>query len=156
MRETHNDAAAELDKLRDTLAPEEYNALVDAVRAEYATEAAEAALPPADDSALPVLRVGDPWDDGTGYGTAAPQMPLSVVARKRGLQTGVQGLLVDLLVAVALVVATVLPGVETWEDVARLWPAWLLLVAKSIVQAAVAYAIRRYGDGEGTPEAHNG
>lgn len=74
---------------------------------------------------------------------------LPEVAKKRGLQTLVQGLLVDVAVAVALVILTILPGVETWEDVMRLWPAWLLLIAKSLVQAVVAWVIRRWGDTSG-------
>lgn len=71
------------------------------------------------------------------------------VAVKRGFQTLAQGLAVDISVAVSLIVLTILPGVETWEDVSRLWLAWLLLIAKSVVQAIVAWIIRRWGDSSG-------
>lgn len=74
---------------------------------------------------------------------------LPEVAKKRGLQTLVQGLLVDVAVAVALVILTILPGVQTWDDVMLLWPAWLLLIAKSLVQAVVAWIIRRWSDKSG-------
>ena len=74
---------------------------------------------------------------------------ISEVAAKRGWQTLAQGLGIDVAVAVALVVATILPGVETWDDVVRLWPAWLLLMVKSCVQALVAWVIRRYSDRSG-------
>lgn len=74
---------------------------------------------------------------------------IETIATKRGIQTLLQGLAVDVVVALALVVLTVLPGIETWDDVARLWPAWLLLLAKSVVQAVVAWVIRRWGDSAG-------
>ena len=81
----------------------------------------------------------------------APTIP--EVAAKRGWQTLAQGLAVDVAVGVALVVGTILPGIETWNDVARMWPAWLLLVAKSVVQAVVAWVVRRYADQSGTDVA---
>lgn len=71
------------------------------------------------------------------------------VSATRGWQTLVQGLGIDVLVAVAVAVA-VLPGAETWADVERLWPAWALLLSKSIVQAVVAWIVRRYADRAGT------
>lgn len=73
------------------------------------------------------------------------------IAAKRGTQTLAQGLAVDVIVAIAIVIATIIPGVETWADVARLWPAWLLLITKSITQAVVAWVIRRWGDPAGMP-----
>ena len=71
------------------------------------------------------------------------------VAARRGVQTLTQGLAIDIIVAIALVVMTILPGVETWEDVTRAWPAWLLLVSKSVVQAVAAWALRRWRDASG-------
>ena len=74
---------------------------------------------------------------------------ISEVAQKRGWQTLAQGLLIDVLVAVALVVAAIVPGIETWQQIGDMWPVWLLLVTKSVVQAVVAWVLRRYRDGSG-------
>ena len=84
-------------------------------------------------------------------GTITPtdQPTIDAIAAKRGWQTLVQGLGIDVVVAVALVVATIIPGIETWDDVSRLWPAWLLLLAKSVVQAAASWALRRWADRSG-------
>lgn len=84
---------------------------------------------------------------------STPTTPtIEAIAAKRGIQTLAQGLLVDVTVAVALVVLAILPGVETWGDVIRLWPAWLLLIAKSITQAVVSWIVRRWGDSAGVEQ----
>lgn len=80
---------------------------------------------------------------------AAPTLP--EVARKRGWQTLAQGIAVDILVALALVISTVvIPSMESWEDVVRLWPVWLLAFTRSGLQAIAAWAIRRWADKSGT------
>lgn len=78
----------------------------------------------------------------------ADQQP--VIAAKRGWQTLAQGLGVDVLVALALVITTVVvPGMETWQDVMTQWPLWLLVALRSVLQAVAAWAIRRWADNSG-------
>ena len=77
------------------------------------------------------------------------QPSLGQVAQKRGWQTLLQGLGIDVLVAIALVIATVIPSIETWNDIGQLWPVWLLLITKSVLQAVVAWVLRRYHDKSG-------
>ena len=70
---------------------------------------------------------------------------LPEVAKKRGWQTLVTGLGVDVTVALALVLTTtVVPAMESWESVVTAWPVWLLVALRSVVQAVAAWAIRRW------------
>lgn len=79
----------------------------------------------------------------------APTLP--EVAAKRGWQTLVQGLGVDILVALALVITTtVVPAMESWESVVTSWPVWLLVALRSTIQAVAAWALRRWVDQSGT------
>ena len=71
------------------------------------------------------------------------------VAQKRGWQTLTQGILIDVAVAVAVVIGTIIPGIETWAQIGDMWPVWLLLISKSVVQALVAWVLRRYRDQSG-------
>ena len=80
---------------------------------------------------------------------AAPTLP--EVAAKRGIQTWYQGLLVDVIVAIALVVMTDIgPGMQSWDEVATSGPFWLLLLLRSTIQAIAAWALRRWADPSGT------
>lgn len=69
------------------------------------------------------------------------------VARKRGWQTLAQSLGIDVAVGVALAVATLVGPWESWGDVQ--WAILGFAVAKSIVQAVVAWTIRRFRDNSG-------
>ena len=83
--------------------------------------------------------------------TAAPEPVLTreTLAAKRGWQTLLQGLAVDVTVAVALVVLAYLPALDSW-DTARLQVGIIsFAVAKSIVQAIVSWVIRRWFDRSG-------
>lgn len=70
-----------------------------------------------------------------------------VVAQKRGVQTLVQSLAVDVAVGVALALATIIGPWEGWGDVQ--WTILGFAVAKSAVQAVTAWIIRRYVDQSG-------
>lgn len=61
-------------------------------------------------------------------------------AKSRALRTLAQGLLLDVATAVVAVAATWIPGVQ-WTR--AWWTALGLLVAKTALVAAVAYAARR-------------
>ena len=76
------------------------------------------------------------------------------VAAKRGWQTLLTGLGVDIVVALALVLTTtVVPAMESWESVVTSWPVWLLVALRSVIQAVAAWAIRRWADGSSTEVA---
>ena len=74
---------------------------------------------------------------------------INEISAKRGWQTLTQGLLIDVVVAVAIVVGMIVPGIETWDQIGGMWPVWLLLISKSIVQAVVAWVLRRWRDQSG-------
>ena len=80
---------------------------------------------------------------------AAPSPTLPQVAVRRGIQSAVQGLAIDVAVAVALVLLATLPNATDWRVVRDGWPVVALLVAKSIVQAVAAWVIRRFADQSG-------
>lgn len=69
------------------------------------------------------------------------------VSRKRGIQTLLQSLGVDVAVGLALALATLIGPWESWGDVQ--WSILGFAVAKSIVQAVVSWVIRRYVDQSG-------
>lgn len=69
------------------------------------------------------------------------------VAQKRGVQTLLQSLGVDVAVGLALALATLIGPWESWGDVQ--WSILGFAIAKSVVQAAVSWVIRRYVDQSG-------
>lgn len=73
------------------------------------------------------------------------------VAKKRGVQTLVQSLAIDVAVGVALALATLIGPWESWGDVQ--WAILGFAVAKSAVQAVTAWVIRRYVDQSGYDRA---
>ena len=73
------------------------------------------------------------------------------VSRKRGIQTLLQSLGVDVAVGLALALATLIGPWESWGDVQ--WSILGFAVAKSVVQAATAWIIRRYVDQSGYDRA---
>ena len=83
--------------------------------------------------------------DPGGQPVTAPTLP--EVAQKRGVQTFLQGLAIDVAVALALVIGTELGGITRWEDF--LAPALTLTLTKSVIQAVVAYVVRRFYDSSG-------
>ena len=112
--------------------------------------------PTDDGGAITPPRALDADGDGVGDVTPAAAPSLPEVAARRGWQALWQGLGVDVLVAVALVLLASLSNVERWEDF--LAPALTLAVGKSIVQAAAAWVVRRYVDrsgynADGTPKS---
>ena len=76
-------------------------------------------------------------------------MNVSADARNRALRTFVQGLAVDVLVALALVVTTVLGSAQGWEDLGCASVGFL--VAKTVAVTAASYVRRRFRDGSGVP-----
>ena len=80
---------------------------------------------------------------------AAPGPTLPQVAVRRGIQSAVQGLAIDVAVAVALVILASLPQATDWAVVQAQAPIMALMVAKSIVQAVAAWVIRRFADQSG-------
>lgn len=69
------------------------------------------------------------------------------VAAKRGWQTLLQSLAVDVAVGVALVLLTFIGPLQGWGDVQ--WAILGFTVAKSVVQAVAAWVIRRWIDQSG-------
>ena len=69
------------------------------------------------------------------------------VAAKRGWQTLAQSLAVDVAVGVALALLSLIGPWEGWGDVQ--WSILGFAVAKSVVQAVVAWVIRRWRDQSG-------
>ena len=83
--------------------------------------------------------------DPSGQPVPAPTLP--EVARKRGAQTFLQGLAIDVAVALALVIGAEVGKIQSWNDF--LAPALTLTLAKSVIQAIVAYVVRRFYDQSG-------
>lgn len=75
---------------------------------------------------------------------AGPVLTTAEVAKKRGWQTLGQSLAIDVGVGVALAASTVIGPWQGWGDVQ--WTILGFAVAKSAVQAVVAWVIRRWGD----------
>lgn len=80
--------------------------------------------------------------------TSDPLTPTAISA-KRGWQTLIQGLGIDVLVAVALVVMSYLPALDSWDALGLRWAAISFAVSKSVMQALVAYVVRRWFDRSG-------
>ena len=76
-------------------------------------------------------------------------MNVSADARNRALRTFVQGLAVDVLVALALVVTTVFSSAQGWDDIE--WSIVGFLVAKTVAVTAASYVMRLFLDGSGVP-----
>ena len=70
-------------------------------------------------------------------------------ARNRAARTFVQGLAIDVAVALALIVTTVLSSAQGWEDIE--WSIVGFLVAKTIAVTAASYVMRRFLDGSSVP-----
>ena len=81
------------------------------------------------------------------------QPTLPQVAAKRGIQTAMQGLAIDVAVAVALVVLASLPQATDWAVVQAQAPIMALMIAKSVVQAVAAWVVRRFADQSGYDSA---
>ena len=77
------------------------------------------------------------------------ELTLDQIARKRGWQTAIQGLAIDVVVAVALVILATLPDATDWAVVRDNWPVVALPVSKSVVQAIAAWVVRRFADQSG-------
>lgn len=72
-----------------------------------------------------------------------------VLAVKRGWQTLLQGLAIDVVVAVALVILATLPALDSWDTLRLQIGVISFTVSKSIVQALAAWVIRRWFDRSG-------
>lgn len=70
---------------------------------------------------------------------------LSQVARKRGWQALLQGLAIDIVVAVALAIVASVSDLDSWQAVQL----FLLSLVKTVVLAAAQWVIRRYADTAG-------
>ena len=77
---------------------------------------------------------------------------VATLASRRGWQTLAQGLAVDVAVALAIVVAAYLPALGTWQDARLAWGVISFALAKSVVQAVVAWVIRRWFDRSGSSQ----
>ena len=78
--------------------------------------------------------------------------PVETLATRRGWQTLAQGLAVDVVVAVALVIMATLPSLDSWDAARLAWGVVSFAVAKSVVQAVVAFVIRRWFDKSGSSQ----
>lgn len=70
-------------------------------------------------------------------------------ARNRALRTFVQGLSVDALAAIGLIILPLLTTAQSFDDVD--WKVLIFLVVKSVVVSAFSYVMRRFGDPSGVP-----
>lgn len=68
-------------------------------------------------------------------------------ARNRALRTFLQGLGLDVLVAVAMVIATVTTSADAWQG----WAVVGVSLARSVAQAAASYVMRRFLDPSRVP-----
>lgn len=78
-----------------------------------------------------------------------PITTLTEDANNRSLRTALQGLGIDILVAVALALGAAFTTANGWGEME-----WIILsysVAKSVVQAGVAWVMRRFLDGSAIP-----
>ena len=87
-------------------------------------------------------------------GQPVPAPTLTEVAQKRGIQTFLQGLAIDVAVALAIVIGAEVGKIQSWNDL--LAPALTLTLAKSVIQAVVAYVVRRFYDQSGFADADAG
>ena len=78
-----------------------------------------------------------------------PPLPLTVAsltqdARNRALRTFVQGLVVDVVVAVAVILLPQLASAHSFADLN--WGLLAFLLAKTVVVSGLSYVMRRFGD----------
>ena len=96
------------------------------------------------------------WADGSGRQVAARRAanvpPTEVLAVKRGWQTLLQGLAIDVVVAVALVVLATLPALDSWDTLRLQIGVISFTLAKSVVQAVVSWVVRRWFDQSGSSQ----
>lgn len=86
-------------------------------------------------------------------GPARAESPtLPEIAVKRGTQTLLQSLGIDVAVAACLGISTVVGPWEGWDDAK--WQLLGFTVGKSVVLAAVSWVIRRYADRSGVRSPH--
>lgn len=78
--------------------------------------------------------------------------PTEVLAVKRGWQTLLQGLAIDVVVAVALVILATLPALDSWDTLRLQIGVISFTVAKSVVQAVVSWVVRRWFDQSGSSQ----
>ena len=104
--------------------------------------------PPTEATTEVTTEVALPATEATTPATGST-LTLPEVARKRAWQTAFQGLMLDVGVAIALVIAASLPEATDWSVVRARAPIMALLITKSSVQAVTAWVIRRYADKSG-------
>lgn len=75
--------------------------------------------------------------------TPAPTLP--EVAKKRGWQALVQGVVIDVAVAVALLILASVDSITTKAGLTL----FLVSLAKTVIIAIAQYVVRRYGDRSG-------
>lgn len=78
--------------------------------------------------------------------------PTEVLAVKRGWQTLLQGLAIDVVVAVALVILATLPALDSWDTLRLQIGIISFTLAKSVVQAIVSWVVRRWFDKSGSSQ----
>lgn len=74
---------------------------------------------------------------------------LTADAQNRALRSFVQGLGIDVLVAIGLVLATTFDGANGWGDLE--WSILAFSLLKSVVQACASYVMRKYLDRSSIP-----
>ena len=78
--------------------------------------------------------------------------PTEVLAVKRGWQTLLQGLAIDVVVAVSLVILATLPALNSWDTLRLQIGVISFTLAKSVVQAVVSWVVRRWFDKSGSSQ----
>ena len=66
-------------------------------------------------------------------------------AKNRALRTFIQGLGIDILVALVVLITPILIGANGWEDFAE-WKIILFSVVKTVLTTAASYIMRRFVD----------
>lgn len=79
----------------------------------------------------------------------ADNITLNEVAAKRGRQTLAISLGVDVLVALAIVLGAVVGDLNSWQQLIEEASFWSFLLFKSVIQAVVAWVVRRWVDQSG-------
>jgi hypothetical protein len=75
--------------------------------------------------------------------------PLSIDAANRAKRSFIQGLFIDVLVAIAAALLVWLPGADLSS--ADAWKIIGLTLAKTVLQSAASYVMRRFVDGSAVP-----
>lgn len=80
----------------------------------------------------------------------APQRQLAIAdARSRAVRTFLQGLLVDVAVALAMLLLPLVTKANAWGDLE--WSVMAFLMVKTFAVSALSYVIRRFVNGEHDP-----